>query len=107
MKDWNLGIVSIQLLLRYRNWRLWLCFGAVFDHLKHTAELLSNPERRYLVHALGNELSLTVDARERAVPRHLLQRIRNISRRRGAAICRVGTWDISTDFYWFERTTEC
>lgn len=61
---------------------------------KHTAVLLSNPEGTYLVHALRNKLSLAVDACERAVPRHLLQRVRNISRRRGAAICRMGTCEI-------------
>lgn len=44
----------------------------------------------YLVHALRNELSLAVDAGEGAVPRHLLERVGNISWRRGAAVCRMG-----------------
>ena len=68
--------------------------------------LLLHPERRYLVHALGNELALTVDACERAVPRHLLQRIRNVSRRRGATIRGVGACKIPTGFYLSEMITE-
>lgn len=46
--------------------------------------------RRYLVHALGDELPLTVDAGEGAVPRHLLQSVRDVSRRRRAAVRGVG-----------------
>lgn len=79
----------------------------MLDYFKHTAALLSNPERRYLVHALGNELPLTVDAGEGAIPRHLLQCVRNITRRRGAAICRVGTCEIVADFYWSETIRVC
>lgn len=78
VKDRNLELVSLQMLL---------FFSSFYHHSKHVAALNSNPERGYLVHALGNKLSLAVDAGERAVPRHLLQRVRNISRRRGAAIC--------------------
>lgn len=48
------------------------------------------PEWWYLVHALRNELSLAVDAGEGAVPRHLLECVRNVSWRRGAAVCRMG-----------------
>jgi len=40
----------------------------------------------YLVHALWNELALTVDAGERAVSGHLLQSIRNIAWRRRTTI---------------------
>lgn len=61
-----------------------------WHYFNHTAA----PEGTYLVHALRNKLSLAVDACERAVPRHLLQRVRNIPRRRGAAICRMGTCEI-------------
>ena len=51
---------------------------------------VSIPECWYLVHALRDELSLAVDAGEGAVPRHLLERVGDVSRRRRAAVRRVG-----------------
>lgn len=41
----------------------------------------------HLVHALRYELSLTVDAGERAVSGHLLQSIRDVAWRRRTAVC--------------------
>lgn len=46
--------------------------------------------RWYLVHALRYELSLAVDAGEGSVPRHLLERVGDITWRRGAAVRRMG-----------------
>lgn len=45
----------------------------------------------YLVHALRNELPLAVYAGEGAVPCHLLKSVGNVSWRRRAAVCRMGT----------------
>ena len=47
----------------------------------------------YLVHALWNELALAVDAGEGPVPGHLLEGIRNVAWRWGAAIRGVGPWE--------------
>lgn len=46
--------------------------------------------RWYLVHALRYELPLAVDAGEGSVPRHLLERVGDITWRRGAAVRRMG-----------------
>lgn len=71
------------------------------------------PAPRYLVHALGNELPLTVDAGEGAVSGHLLERVGNISRRRRAAVRRMGAWGVwwrrGRDFFsvWVKRMKRC
>lgn len=76
----------------------WITFkpkcDPVLTNIKHTAAQLWAAEKPYLVHAFGDELSLAVDAGEGAVSRHMLQGVGNISRRWGAAVCRVGTWYI-------------
>lgn len=48
------------------------------------------PLRHYLIHALGDELALAVDAGKGAVAGHLLQRVGDVARWRRAAVRGVG-----------------